>query len=161
MNATESLLLGVVAGIITSLVLYALKALFTTILIPKFEDLRYKGVRLDGEWRGNNDTSDFKVDYRLLIKQNAHRVSGRMQITKTGKNIPETENLEFKIEGTVWEGFLNLGAWSMDSSRLGFGADLLQIKEGGRKLEGIHVYRSLRRDCVAQLPLSLKKNEGG
>jgi hypothetical protein len=70
-----------------------------------------------------------------------------------------SETLNFSIQGIIWEGFLSFTTKSTNEKRLAFGADLHQIKEGGKKLKGIHLYRSLRRDCVSQIALLLSRSQ--
>ena len=155
MTAIETAFWGTVAGVVTAALLGILQACFFRILVPWFEDLRYKSVRLAGEWSGVNDTQDFDVSYSLRLKQTANRVRGVLRIVKKSKSTEPSETLEFSVAGDIWEGFLSFTTKSTDDTRLAFGSDLFQIKEGGRKLDGIHVYRSLRRDCVRQIPLGL------
>lgn len=158
MTVVESIVWGTVAGVVTAAFLATLRAIFHRVVIPWFEDLRYKAVRLSGEWTGANATQDFDVTYRLTLKQNANRVTGVLRIGKRSKSAEPSETLDFAVEGNIWEGFLSFTTKSTDDTRLAFGSDLYQIKEGGRKLDGIHVYRSLRRDCVSHIALALRRS---
>jgi hypothetical protein len=68
--------------VVTAILLGIFQSWFLRILVPWFEDLRYKSVRLDGEWSGTNDTQNFDVSYRLRLKQTANRVRGVLKIVK-------------------------------------------------------------------------------
>jgi len=157
MNIIETVFWGAVSGIITALVIGIVQRVITQIVVPWIEDHRYKSVRLDGEWQSEFHTDEFDSFFRLTLKQNANRFTGTLQIEKKSKISEPSETLFFNVEGALWEGFLSLTTKSLDYTRLAFGSDLYQIKEGGRKLDGIHLYRSLRRDCVAQAPLTFSK----
>lgn len=158
MTTLESVFWGTVAGVTTAAFLAVLKLFFDKVLVPWFEDRRYKSVRLAAEWHGTFSNSDFDIVYRLTLKQTANRVSGVLRMDKKTKVAEPSEILDFAVEGSIWEGFLSITTKSVDDTRLAFGSDLFQIKEGGQKLEGIHLYRSLRRDCVGHIPLSLTRS---
>lgn len=158
MTITETVVWGTFSGVLAVFFSFVLKTIVLSTLVPWFEDLRYKSVRLSGEWKGKKDTPDFDLSYCLMLKQNANHVTGTLKIEKKSKGTEPSETLNFLITGDIWEGFLSFTAKSTDDTRLAFGSDLYQIKEGGRKLDGIHVYRSLRRDCVCQFSVVLERS---
>src|SRR5258708_7097312 len=122
MTTLESVFWGTVAGVVTAALLGVLKLLFTKVLVPLFEDWRYKSVRLAGEWRGAMSTSDFDISYRLMLKQNANRVSGILKMVKNSKTEEPSETLDFTVEGVIWEGFFSFTTKSTDDTRLAFGS---------------------------------------
>jgi hypothetical protein len=77
---------GVVAGILTSALLFILGVITTKIILPWYQDLIYKGADLQGVWVSEFDYDGYKYQFKTELKQNAHRLSGTTTITKSGGN---------------------------------------------------------------------------
>ncbi|MET7490649.1 hypothetical protein, partial [Streptomyces sp. NPDC005538] len=47
-------LLGIVTGILTTVILFTIKALWTGKVFPLIEAIRYRGLKIDGVWEGEH-----------------------------------------------------------------------------------------------------------
>jgi hypothetical protein len=138
---------GVLAGVITSTVLFVLSQLFFKVLIPWYETIVYKGVDLRGEWIAQNILSNgIQYNYRLVLEQKAHKLTGTMSITKSIS--PDNYVQGFKVSGSTWEGFVTLAMESDNRKSLSFATSLLQITDRGDSLVGHIIYRSSQNDRV-------------
>lgn len=82
----ESLILGVLAGVITSALIYAFVVLFREVLVPAYRRLIYRGVDISGEWRYSiKFKSGVSRAFVISLKQKAHAVSGFVTLTRTGE----------------------------------------------------------------------------
>ena len=77
MTAIENVFWGVVAGIITSALLFVMGIVFAKLILPWYQALIYDGVDLRGSWVGEKlDSAGAKYRYELTLEQNAHKITG-------------------------------------------------------------------------------------
>lgn len=157
---------GVLAGVVTSFLLFVLGLVFRGIVIPWYQALIFEGIDLEGLWGSTKNVSGATYDYTLILHQKAHRVSGSMRILKrssqpatpsgysgTGDDEQEFKvqgsyDQEFKVEGSTWEGYVTLSMKSDDRKSLSFATSLLRVSNRGRYLIGHMSYRADRTDQV-------------
>src|SRR5437588_8127830 len=139
---------GVVAGILTSGLLFTLGIITSRIVIPWYQDLVYKGVDLRGLWLNELDYAGARYRYHTSLKQNAHQVTGTTTLTKSGTG-PDDYVINFDVTGYTWEGFVVLNFRSNDRKTLSFATALFKVKDRGRSLIGHLIFRSLTTDEVA------------
>ena len=120
---------------------------------------KHDGIRISGDWFCSGFKKDFDMDYRLTIKQMGNRIGGRLWIEKRHQGkIESSETLNLIINGIILEGYLAFTAKSVDLNRPALDSDLFEIKEGGKKLLGVHSYRSLNRGGVKQIKLTFSRS---
>jgi len=131
---------GVVAGLLTSVLLFVIGLLVTKIALPWYEALVFKGVDLRGIWVQHFDKHGAHYSVQVSLEQHAHRVSGSASFSKSGTGQEDYVQL-FSVEGSTWEGFLVLNLRSTNRKSLSFVAGLLKVKDRGNSLVGHWVYR--------------------
>jgi len=147
MSAIENVFWGVVAGIITSGLLFVCGVLIAKLVLPWYQALIYRGVDLRGAWLGEKlDPTGVKYRYEVMLEQNAHDLKGTATISKTGSNHDYVQ--KFSVEGSTWEGFVTLTFKSTDRTRLSFAAGLVKVLDRGQTLEGHWAYRAFQSDRV-------------
>lgn len=139
---------GVVAGVLTSAMLFAFGVVTSKILLPWYQDLVYKGVDLRGLWVNEWDYAGARYRYHTSLNQNAHRLTGTTTITKSG-TAKDDYVINFDVTGSTWEGFVVLNLRSRDRKTLSFATALFKVKDRGKSLAGHLIFRSLTTDEVA------------
>lgn len=157
MTATLNIILGIATGIITTVLIYLANQIFRKLVLPWYEKIKYKGVDLAGQWTGEMvDSSEISMPFNLNIKQNANRLQGIASIDKSKAH--DTYNMtSYNVKGSVWEGYVTLNYQSTDRTRLSFATSLLQVRMGGRKMEGIFVFRDVRQDEIRERRVIFKR----
>jgi len=138
---------GVVAGILTSLVLFLLGLLISKVALPWYQDLVYKGVDLRGLWTEERVSNNATYTYHTNLEQNAHELTGDATITKSING--KTDYVQtFVVTGSTWEGFVILNMRSKERRSLSFCTGLFKVKNRGKNLVGHLAYRASRTDEV-------------
>lgn len=136
MNIPETIVIGVVSGIITSALIYLLILIFNHIVLPWYRGFIYCGVDIEGKWEEaldfNNGNTQIST-YELI--QKANDVSGKVTIVKsTNGQITKTEM--FSLKGLVKDRFFTATQTPIDKKRLGITTILLEVIGDGRKMQG-------------------------
>ncbi len=143
-SASGAVLWGVVAGILTTFLLFLFGLVVTQVLIPWYQALVYNGWDVSGLWVYRQNLGGIDYGYQMVLKQQAHRLNGTMTLTKSGaQSGPRGDYVQiFDVSGTTWEGFLTLNMQSSDRKSLAFATSLLQVENRGRSMAGQLCYRS-------------------
>lgn len=167
-NISESIILGVVSGILTSFVIWLIIKLFQKIVLPWYQNFTYQGLKISGSWVGFyenkfNHTNDPKSsnnitrnnndpDYSIHLKQKGHIIYGTLTRNKTSAG--ERDIKEFEFEGLFRNGDLVFYYKPKDQTRLGLGCYVMKLADDGRKFEGSSLYIASNRDrSISQFPL--------
>lgn len=96
---------GIVSGLIASAILFVITVLWNRIIYPGLRDARYRGFRVDGEWKWEEKRNggDFDV-VTLALKQSAEEVTGTMSTVwlRGGKSTTTIHN----FKGYIMDGVL-------------------------------------------------------
>jgi hypothetical protein len=130
----ESIFIGIVAGILTTIFILLVKSFFYRIIIPWYLSITYKGVDLAGKWTAKADDHTFTLE----LKQNAHDMKGVLVISENREE--KIDNSSHYIKGEVWEGYISLHSSTVDKRELSFGNLLLKV-ESGRLIKGMYTAR--------------------
>lgn len=136
MNNIESLVIGVIGGIITAAVIHLLVVLFDKVLLPWYRQLVYRGVEIQGKWEesheyGNGNTQLVTAE----LSQKAHAITGSVTIVKsTNGEITRTEIMSLK--GAVKDRLFNGTIVPVDKKRVGISTVLLEIIGDGSRMRG-------------------------
>lgn len=160
MSEIQTITLGIVSGIFTTVVLYLIGKLFTKVILPWYQDVIYKGVDVKGSWIAEIEQDEgWKAKMELNIRQNAHLLKGDTTIIQ-GRNLDNpTEVTNMSMNGEVWEGYMTLNMQSKDRSRLSYQTSLLQVLNGGQTLKGYIAYRSIRADEIRCIQVRWRRKE--
>lgn len=151
---TGALVWGVLAGILTTVLLLLLSQLFQKVVLPWYQSVVYKGIDLRGKWVAQKIFDEgVTYYYSMLLKQNAHSLTGSMTIIKMNSQAGPPGGQEdyvqgFEVTGVTWEGFVTLNMTSDDRRSLSFATSLLQVRNRGHNLAGHMAYRSSIVDQV-------------
>lgn len=154
-----TIVLGIVSGIVTTVLLYILGVLFSKIIIPWYQQIIYQGVDLNGEWQFEDTLNDSVERFKLSLTQNANNVSGHLLYIR----IKDDENREvnYSFIGNVWEGYLTLNMKSKDRRVIAYSTCLLKVERGGHELRGVHCFRNFRTDQVDSVALLYNRHSNG
>lgn len=157
MSIHETILLGVISGIITSMVLFLLARFFHDSIVPWIRSVRYKGIDISGTWHCL--PKEMNQEFQLEITQKAQKLSGVATfITKQSesslnpkyKTGYQFENIRsFSISGEISDRFILLNLKNVDRKRLGITAFVLEVCGDGRKLQGAFSYYRPALDSIS------------
>ncbi len=145
--AAVNLFLGVVAGIITYVIIGFTISIFRKIVLPWYQNLIYKGINIRGEWLGYAATiegGEYVVgpdsESTVILNQQGNKIYGELLLTKQ----PSGEKCRklFEFEGTFVDTILMCNSKARDSNNMGKGAFLMKLTENGAKLKGSQTYIS-------------------
>lgn len=159
MIETLHIMLGITTGIITAVLLYIFNQIFKKLLLPWYQNFKYKGVDLNGKWTGFMiDTPEVSFPFNIKLDQNAHDINGTAELNKS-QTRDKYSMTKYDVSGYVWEGYITLNFQSSDRTRLSFATALLQVLKGGRRLEGFFVFRDLRHDGIRERPVYFDRSD--
>lgn len=162
MSPVESIVLGVVSGVVTAVLMFLIGALYRTQILPWYKSVTYRGVDISGAWVANADRGEsLKAKFELLLDQKAHQLSGSAVIIQ-GSNLSSPSSIvNMEVSGSVWEGFVTLNMQSKDRTRLSYSTSLLRVINGGTKLEGSYLFRSIKDDQIQAQELKWERSGNG
>jgi hypothetical protein len=160
----EQGVIGIVTGICTTAVLFLIKSLWVTKFIPFIEARKYQGVNVAGQWTGfgkNENPEDgdiYSTECNLFLNQNAHHLNGSFLFKF--KNTEKDFNLDFNVNGYMWEGYVTLNFTPKDKRVTSYATTLLKLHGGGGTLIGTWLFRDVVNEFVNQVPLTLVRSQG-
>ncbi len=160
MNIFETVILGVVSGVITAAFLYLISLFFINHFIPWYQKTIYKGVDISGTWVAEvTSASGITASMEMTIHQNGHSVKGESTIVqgRDPSNLTQVSNLS--MSGHIWEGFITLNQQSKDRTRLSYSTSLLQVLNGGIRLNGVYCFLSIITDKIESLEIKWVRKE--
>lgn len=161
MSEIASLLTGVISGVITAALLYLVGLGFRKQFMPWYRDVTYQGLDVSGPWVAVGDTQGIKGRFELVLEQKAHELSGTLNLSQ-GKDLANPHTVAYlKVTGSVWEGFVTINLKSRDRTRLSYATCLLRSINGGIRLEGTYLYRSIQTDEIRSIDLKFERAKNG
>ena len=137
----KNVVLSVIAGLITSALVFVLGVAFVKGAVPWYQRIIYDGVDLKGNWKEEKVLGPYKYTYSLVLEQNAHKLSGTMMLTKIGPG-DDGYVQPFAVEGSTWEGYVTLNLRSTEPKSLSFATSLLTVNDLGKYMTGHMAYRA-------------------
>lgn len=126
---------GVIAGLVTGILIWCFRSVWLKILSPIVEDMLYRGVRIDGQWLAELEGVEPSHKEEITLKQWGCRVSGTLN------------SIEGQDQGGayVFSGiFKNLILTATYESTSHFSTDrgtfTLRFEDNGSYLKGYTVY---------------------
>jgi hypothetical protein len=151
---------GVVAGLLTSVLIFIGAVLLRKCALPWLEECIYRGIRVDGSWsivdqRGKNGESLYSQNETLEIEQVANRLSGRViLVPKEGESL-KTRTL--KVEGHVQDRFVMIRCSPSGRGDLGYQVFLGEISGDGTLLNGQASYYDIEDGGVQAVKCVYKR----
>ncbi|QCZ94671.1 hypothetical protein [Salinimonas iocasae] len=158
MDYFETILLGVTAGVLTSLTLLFMKSVWVNSILPMYQAARYQGADVSGVWNSEykNEEINSEASFSLDIRQRAHKLNGSLYFSY--KSQEEKTSVNYNFEGEYWEGCLTLSCRNKDRKGFAQGALFLKVTHNGRRLEGTFSYRSSKTGDVVNNPIYMDRN---
>ena len=137
MTTSESIIIGVVSGLLSSFLLFLLGKFIRTVLIPWYQNLIYNGTNIEGNWVS---TAVFPTgtqqDSTVIIKQNATKITATVTAIKS-KNGQNIQIKTFALNGFIKERFVHLHGQNIDNKQIGILSMLWEVTAEGNRLEGV------------------------
>ena len=126
---------GVVAGLVTGVLIWLFRAVWLKVLSPFVEDLLYRGVRIDGQWTAELEDAESEHKEEIIIKQWGNRVTGTLRCI---------EGQDLGGSYTFQETFKNLILTATYESTNKFSTDrgtfTVRLNDNGNSFKGHTVY---------------------
>ncbi len=135
---SQTIILGVVSGVITSAILWCIVIFFKKVITPWYEQRIYKGVNISGAWSSVKQNDHWKLEIFLNLKQKAYLVTGSLQAKTTFPGIEYTNY--YKVSGKIFDNHLLITYSAQPVNRTGVGSFLLRVAHGGTELRGSAAY---------------------
>ena len=136
MDVSNSIIIGVLSGVLSTTLLFLLSKFTSQILIPWYQNLIYNGTNIGGVWYAQLYFDDgSKAEYKLAIKQNATKLNATMiyVYSQEGKS---SEIKNFKLSGYIKERFIHLNGVNIDNRQIGIVSYLFEFIGNGNVLKG-------------------------
>ena len=156
MNIAETIILGIVTGILTSFLIFLGSKLTTLWLIPRYQEWRYQGADIAGTWvadLGDETDSSLRTKYSLKLIQRAHNLSGTLHFEF--ENSQKNFTSDFYVNGEYWEGYFTITFKSVDRKLFSRATMVMKLIDGGGGMRGHFSFRDVVNDSVSTVPLVL------
>jgi hypothetical protein len=141
---------GIVTGIVTTVILYLAKMIWVEKLFPLLQESQYSGIKMDGKWfgigKGKVEEEEWKTEMVLFLSQSALNLKGTYSLKHESQSI--NFELNFYVHGHIWEGYVILNFTPIDRRVTSYATSLLKISDGGKNLIGKIAYRDVKEDKV-------------
>jgi len=135
--STESLLVAVVAGVITSIFIHFSLMVYRRILAPLYQKITYQGISVNGQWVGKVVTpAGSKADGIADIEQAGDKLFITLTFSVKRESESEIEQRVFKGQGSLYNRLILFTAQNVNEAQIGCRTYLLEVVEGGEKLVG-------------------------
>lgn len=126
-----ALLTGVIAGLVTTLIIVVIRQFWQKVVSPWFEEQVYKDAHIEGRWYARSDIEGAYRDEVWELKRTGHRVSGTLTcITKV------EQGKTYSFDGTFRNLILTGTYVANDTTALDRGSISLMLMANGEKLLG-------------------------
>ncbi len=158
MYTLQAVVIGIVTGILTTVLLFFVKQFIQKVAIPWYQELIYQGVDLSGAWKNEYSGEKKRTKFKLILDQSAHKLKGSLLFIQKEKDKDMESSGEFSVEGYLWEGYATLNFRPKNRKTLSYAAALLKVCNGGTTLQGYLNFRDLRKkDEVVSMELKLQR----
>ncbi|NLH43855.1 MAG: hypothetical protein GX448_18610 [Planctomycetes bacterium] len=129
---------GIIAGFITSVVLFLITRIWRYHFIPWIEDKIYQDIRVDGSWSimDNDDEGEslYSQQETLELEQRASRLSGRLILVPKEREKMKPRTL--RVEGIIRDRFVIISCIPATRRDLGYQVFLGEVSGDGTRLQG-------------------------
>jgi hypothetical protein len=126
----EQIGIGIIAGLLTTLLVVVVRQLWVTVIEPWYENRVYKDVRIEGVWHGKYGEGEFGEEV-VRISRVGHNVTGSITVT----NGPD-KGQSYVFSGTFSNLILTAAYTAKDTSNLDRGSYCLMLVNNGSNLVG-------------------------
>jgi hypothetical protein len=162
--AQTSPLTEIAIALISSLLAFVIAFIWQKGLIPFFENIVYKGIRIDGNWTVEqpNNTADgttLSVSRKMSIElvQKASRLSGHAT-SFYDRNDGTRDTIFYSIEGEVKDRFVTLFLKCRKKNRMAYSTFLLEVVSDGHLMKGFRNFYGLKEQKINSVSCTLRKD---
>ncbi|HHF2855184.1 TPA: hypothetical protein ACPJZ8_004408 [Vibrio diabolicus] len=131
----NSVVAGIVAGLITGVLIWLFRVVWLSILKPLTEDLLYKGVRIDGLWFSELVDTDSIHKEEISVVQRGNSISGTIK-TLEGQD----KGSSYRFTGS-FKNLILTGTYESTSKYMtDRGTFTLKLSDNGGELKGVTTY---------------------
>ena len=158
MEVSESIVLGVASGVITSIIVLLVSVFMRKVLIPWYRQIIYHGIDVDGEWTTKTVYPSGNAQEMLMtIEQKADKVVGLVNVVNSNKGVDDLEMKVYRISGKIRDRFLLIQGYNSDKKSLGFQSELLEIVGDGKKMKGCVAWYNVSSEEVHSMDVTWKR----
>lgn len=139
----NSILLGAVGGLLSTFLGWLFYRFSNDTLVPWYQRRLYRGILVDGAWKGERSDGGTLYGFNIHLKQNGHEIKGTFAAAnkrEDGTNTTKT----FELDGEIADDCVLLRYKPSDHHTYGSGAFLFQVFDAGRALKGGMIYFGTR-----------------
>ncbi|MCG8093090.1 MAG: hypothetical protein JAZ17_05580 [Candidatus Thiodiazotropha endolucinida] len=160
MDTVETIVLGVVSGVFSSVVMYWLTLFVTRVLIPEYRAAIYKGLELNGSWvieqsdiAADQEGFDVKTKTVVTLSQKGTDLKGSASSTDENQD----RVTMYDVEGQIRDRFVLLSLYVKDRKRIGYQTFLLEVVADGQVMEGYRTVYGLLMKKVRAVECTLTR----
>jgi hypothetical protein len=150
-----NLLDGIVAGLLTTLLVFMGTYIWKIAVQPWIRELLYEGIRVDGTWSLlENEDTDYIQHETFELDQHAGILSGRLILVSKGN---PTDSRTLVITGLVRDGFVILTGTPNSERSLGYLAFVGRVAGDGNSIQGHASFFGINTGEFEGLPAVYKR----
>lgn len=153
----NNIMIGVVAGILSTILIQFFISLLKNSLIPLFRRLIYSGIRIDGKWDVKNFHKRATQEYIMELNQKADKVVGTVVSYKKHLDIERTDCEIFELTGCIRNRLFFGMMTPTDPNRLGQLCFIFDIIKDGSELNGQAVFYNTGLSRVTSTEMKLNR----
>jgi hypothetical protein len=162
-RATFEIVIGVFSGVVSSAVVFIIAWVTKQVLIPKYQDIVYQGVKIGGKWRSElpveaRGAGKINVENFLDLKQSGHNISGTNTKVDTFEG-NRTRSEVFDVTGEIKDRFFIGTVKSHKGDRLAATAFVFEVKGDGRVMEGGQAFYDISKNAINTVIRNWHKEE--
>jgi hypothetical protein len=154
-----NIMIGVVGGILSTMVIQSFVALIKNTLIPRYRAMIYDGIVIDGKWVSITDHKRATQEYYLELNQKADSITGTVVSYKKHKDAERKDCETFVLKGRVKNRLFFGEMAPTDSNRLGQICFLLDIVKDGAELSGNTVFYNTGLSKITSSEMILNRTD--
>lgn len=145
-----SIVAGVGTGVLANFATY----LFVNVWLPKYRDIVYHGMRIDGDWViAQNDTPEdgavlsTKWALSIRLEQRAYTLSGNA----TANHVANGESIDainYDVSGYIYDRFVVLTFRSNSRNRIAHSVFLVEVRGDGTHMTGYRTFYGLFKETI-------------
>jgi hypothetical protein len=158
MNILISITIGVLSGVMTAALIWAIVSIFKKLLIPWYQIKIYRGINVEDDWSGANERGAGIYNHQLSIKQRGHIIKGNLFVENIFGDEKFTSTYSF--EGVITDGYLSVRYYPDNKKAIGLGSLLLKVVDRGNGLTGSIMFMDISNTTISSHnDLELKRKQ--
>jgi len=136
-----AILTGILSGLLTTIIYVFFYQIYEKITKPALINFLYKGVRLDGVWKGGRKSEVAEVKTLFNLKQSGFEIEGVLTAETIYIDSAQKDySNQYKIKGQIKNNVAILNYEAISPQRTGVGVFVFQITQGGQEMSGQSIH---------------------